>query len=352
MAKFRLLLLPFSLLFGIVVYIRNFLFDMEVLPAYTPPLPVICIGNLAMGGTGKTPHTEYLIRMLQNRYPLATLSRGYGRSTKGFAYVTPDTPASVSGDEPLQFCRKFRSNVVVAVDEKRKRGIIHLLADHREVQLILLDDAFQHRSVKAGLNILLSDYASPYYKDWILPAGNLREQKGGEKRAHILIITKCPEHLPQPEREQILAKVHVPEVFFSHIRYAPPRRLEDDAETLFPANLTGILMLSGIANNKPFREYLGTKTGQLQTLEFPDHHAYSVADLHKIREAYEAMSEKYNIIVTSEKDAMRLRQPELYAIIQKLPVYYVPIHIEFNENDTFRFQKLISSYVSEHKKRS
>jgi tetraacyldisaccharide 4'-kinase len=351
MAKYRLLLLPFSLIYGLVLYIRNFLYDMEIIKSYRPPLPVICIGNLAMGGTGKTPHTEYLIRLLKRRHKLATLSRGYGRNTDGFAYVNVDSNATATGDEPLQFARKFGNEVVVAVDENRKQGIIHLLADHRDLDIILLDDAFQHRRVSAGLNILLSDYSSPYFRDFVLPAGNLREQRGGVKRAHIVILTKCPQNLSEEEREGVRRKVPVHELFFSHIRYSNLRKLSDDSETPFPDSLSGILLLSGIANNKPLAEYLQTKTNQLRILGFPDHHNYSSADLDKIKASFDSMSEKNNIIVTSEKDAMRLRQPEIQAIIHQLPVYYVPIRIEFNEDDTFRFQKLIFRYVNQNKKR-
>ncbi len=346
----RLLLLPFSFLYGLIMRVRNFLYDKDILSSYSPSLPVICIGNLSVGGTGKTPHTEYLIRLLKENHRIATLSRGYGRKTKGFHYVETNSTASACGDEPLQLKKKFGREVIISVDEDREHGIRKLFHEHSYLDLIILDDAFQHRKVRAGLNILLSDYSTPYYKDHVLPAGNLREAKSGVRRADVVIITKCPPGMTEEEKKKIRALIPVKDVLFSTISYAVPRLLSDDEEHLFPVPLSGILMLSGIANNKPLKAYLGSQTRQLSSLEFPDHHDYTIADIDKLMAGFESMSEKNNIIVTSEKDAMRLKPPEIVKLISKLPVYYVPIHIEFSNDDRERFHQIIIRYVDENKR--
>jgi len=346
----RLLLLPFSFLYGLVMRVRNFLYDKDIFSSYSPSLPVICIGNLSVGGTGKTPHTEYLIRLLKENHRIATLSRGYGRRTRGFRYVETNSPASACGDEPLQLKKKFGRDVIICVDEDREHGIRKIFHEHSDLDLIILDDAFQHRNVRAGLNILLSDYTTPYYKDHVLPAGNLREVKSGVRRADVVIITKCPAGLTEEEKKKIKALIPVQDVLFSTISYALPRQLSDDRELPFPGLLSGILMLSGIANNKPLKAFLGAQTRQLTCLEFPDHHDYTTADMDKLIAGFESMSEKNNIIVTSEKDAMRLKSPEIVKLISKLPVFYVPIHIEFSKDDRERFHQIIIRYVDKNKR--
>jgi tetraacyldisaccharide 4'-kinase len=352
MKSLRILLLPFSLLYGVITWIRNVLYDWKILPSYTAELPVICIGNLRVGGTGKTPHTEYLIRLLKNDYRVATLSRGYGRSTTGFAEVTGSSLASEVGDEPLQLKKKFGEEVLVCVDEDRKHGIQQILGAHPERDIILLDDAYQHRAVKAGLNILLSDYSAPFYSDYLLPAGNLRESRSGVSRADVVIFTKCPPDLEERKKEIIRKRFPGKTVLFSYLTYASPRLLSDLQEHPFPADLSGILLLSGIANNAPLKAWLEKQTTQLQVCEFPDHRNFSASDMDKMRAAFESMSEKNNIIVTSEKDTMRLLPPPIYQLIAKLPIYYVPIYIEFSEADREQFHHLTRRYVEENKKRS
>ena len=351
MKYFRLLLFPFSLLYGFILRCRNLMYDRGILESWTPPLPVICIGNLSMGGTGKTPHTEYLIRLLQEGYNMAVLSRGYGRDTKGFRYLTEDSTTLDSGDEPLQYYKKFGERVVVAVDENRRTGIERLCKDHPGLDLIVLDDAYQHRRVKPSMTILLTDYAQPFYKDLILPAGNLREPRSGWKRCDMLIVTKCPEQLSKDERAMFQSHVPGKSVFFSSIGYLTPVRLSTGKEEDFPKNELGILLLSGIANNKPLQKYLSTKTNSLSVLEFPDHHPYSEADIHKMTRLLNAMSKKSNIIATTEKDAIRLLQPSLSTLTNPLPIYYVPITIEIRQEDKRSFDELILRHVGETKKR-
>jgi tetraacyldisaccharide 4'-kinase len=346
----RLLLLPFSILYSGILRLRNYLFDTGMWKVNTFPVPVICIGNLSMGGTGKTPHTEYLIRLLGSQFKLATLSRGYGRSTSGFRYVTPLSLASESGDEPLQFAKKFSPSLIVAVDENRKEGIDRLLTDHPEADVVLLDDAFQHRQVQAGLSILLTDYTRPYYADFVLPAGNLREPRSGARRADVVIVTKCPDHLPSEEKAEICLRIGKPHVFFSTIRYEGLVGIMDKQEKAFPGEEGGVLLVTGIANSTPLQSWIRSKVSTLKVMDFPDHHAYVEEDLLKMRKVFEAMSKKNNIIVTTEKDAMRLNQPNFINLIQDLPFYYVPIHVEISDPD--RFQQCIYRYVDENKKRS
>jgi tetraacyldisaccharide 4'-kinase len=346
----RYLLLPFSVLYSLILRIRNLLFDTGILPSYKAPLPVICIGNLSLGGTGKTPHTEYLIRLFSKEFKTATLSRGYGRRTKGFRYVEATSLATETGDEPLQLKKKFREDIVVAVCENRKEGLLKLSNDHPETALILLDDAFQHRRVQAGLNILLTDYTHPFFRDFVLPAGNLREPRSGLKRADVVIITKCPETITENQYDYYRKRIPGKEIFFSFIRYGIPLSLQNDSPLISPLENSNVLLLTGIANSRPLEKYLLGKNCRLQKLEFPDHHEYSGADMDKLMALFESMSEKNNIIVTTEKDAMRLRQPQTLKLIEKLPLYYVPIHIEFNDNDSSRFQNILHRYVNGNKK--
>jgi tetraacyldisaccharide 4'-kinase len=348
----RYLLFPFSIVYGLILRLRNLLFDTGILPSYTPDIPLICLGNLSLGGTGKSPHTEYLVKLLQPEHTLAVLSRGYGRKTSGFRYVQANDLAENTGDEPLQFKQKFGNALIVAVAEKRKEGIQRLCAENPELNLILLDDAYQHRQVKAQVNILLTEYAHPYFKDCLLPAGNLREPRAGAARADAVIVTKCPDDLTEKEMDYFRKHLSGKEVFFSKIVYSALRSLQDNSELPFPGKDAELVLLTGIANSKPLEAYLQTRVSKLQCLEFPDHHAFSVADVGKLSRLFEPMSEKNNIIVTTEKDAMRLRHPDISKLTRNLPIYYVPIHIEFCSADSSRFQNFIRTHVSKNQERS
>ncbi|MFI5150835.1 MAG: tetraacyldisaccharide 4'-kinase [Bacteroidia bacterium] len=348
----RLLLFPFSLLYGFILTCRNWLYDRGILESWTPPLPVISLGNLSMGGTGKTPHTEYLIRLLKERKKIAVLSRGYGRTTSGFLYPDQTGTAMEFGDEPMQLFRKFGKDIIVAVDENRRSGIERLCKDHPELDLIILDDAFQHRRVRPGLNILLTDYSTPFYKDLTLPAGNLREPRSGWKRCDILIVTKCPDQIPKDKELEIKNAVQGKKVIFSRIAYQQPVLLATGVQTNFPPKEdTDILMLSGIANSKPLETYLRTKTETISLLKFPDHHPFSILDIQKMIGQLNAMSKKSNIIATTEKDAIRLYQPSLSKYVEQLPIYYVPIAIEIRQDDKQSFEEFINEHVGEREKR-
>jgi tetraacyldisaccharide 4'-kinase len=346
----RYLLFPFSLLYGAILGIRNLLFDLGIFKSYTSSLPVICIGNLAAGGTGKTPHIEYLIRLLKEGRIVATLSRGYGRTSKGFRYVSDNSSANETGDEPLQFRKKFRNEIIVAVDSDRKAGIQKITAEHPDVNVFLLDDAFQHRWVKCGLNILLTEYAQPFFKDYLIPAGNLRESGLGLKRADVVIITKCPAHLSETEKQVFRTRIPNKPLFFSCVRYGQPLHFKDNTPADVPDKSTAVLLLTGIANHRTLAEYLLDKCHHLELLSFPDHHAYSPKDIQTLKARFEQIPGKNKIIITTEKDAMRLKQPEIAKMLNNLPLFYIPIRVAFNAADTSAFDQIILDYVTENQK--
>ena len=369
----RLLLFPFAFLYGAVIFFRNLLYALGILPAKELETGVIVIGNLSVGGTGKSPMTEYLIRLLKDNFTLATLSRGYKRHTNGFIIADNNSTSFQIGDEPLQFKKKF-SGVIVSVDENRKRGIKKLLSQFPELKIILLDDAFQHRSVKPGLSILLSDYGKMFYDDFLLPMGTLREWRSGKKRADILIVTKCPDTLSPVEKRIILKKIN-PEphqhVFFSYIKYgemvsvfaSPLRRSPlDSPESPFgltpflsagrgsPSDLPDkergtAVLLTGISNPKPLENYLEKKIGTIIPIHYPDHHEYSIVEINNLAEKFKSIASQNKIIITTEKDAMRLDKPGLVEILGTLPVYYLPIEISFDEKEKEEFNQLITDYV-------
>lgn len=320
--------------------LRNKFYDWGIFKSVRFHLPVISVGNLSVGGTGKTPHIEYLIRLLSPDYQVATLSRGYGRKTRGFLISDSSTTAADIGDEPLQFKTKH-PDIVVAVDEKRVRGIKKIVELFPETQAILLDDAFQHRAVKPGLSIVLTDFSKPYFEDHILPSGTLREFKAGIKRADIIIVTKCPEVLLPIERSRlensIRPKAHQ-QLYFSHINYG--EFIPFHKETINPFSKAyyferhySIVLLTGIANTQPLEYYLKDKAKTVVPVKFPDHHSFTVNDLEDVRKIFDNIASANKILLTTEKDAMRLKTPELSAILDHLPLFYMPIEIEFHEKD-------------------
>ena len=350
----RILLIPFALIYGWVVSIRNLLFDWHILPSEKYPLPVISVGNLSAGGTGKTPHIEYLIRLLSPAYNVSTLSRGYGRKTKGFLKATSIDIASNIGDEPLQYSRKFNS-VGVYVDEKRRRGIQKILEMDKNVEVVLLDDAFQHRYVKPGLSILLTDFHYLYTRDYLLPAGKLREPISGMRRADIIIVTKTT-----PVLSPILARQLVDElkplphqhVYFSYIKYGVFTSLWDTEQTIGNGKHFGmILLFAGIANTYPIEDHLRQHCNELIVIRFKDHHQYNEQDLHRIKQNFDDLYSQNKLLVTTEKDAMRLLQPELAEIAVQLPVYFLPIEVEIHNKYKQQFDKQILNYVSKNQRK-
>jgi tetraacyldisaccharide 4'-kinase len=340
------------MMYGMIIQIRNWLFDLHILPAREFNLPVISVGNLSYGGTGKTPHIEYLIRLLAPGKFVATLSRGYGRKSSGFLLATKRSSVKYIGDEPLQFLKKFE-RIKVAVDEKRSRGIRKLLEKHPDLEVILLDDAFQHRYVKPGLSILLTDYHRLYSDDLVLPSGTLREFRSGAKRADIIIVTKTPRIFSPITRRRILEELKGEtrqRIFFSYITYADPVPVFEPETLVFPQKITNILLFTGIANDYPLREHLERMCSELVVMRYSDHHVYNVKDVEDIVGKFNDLPTQKKILVTTEKDVMRLKTPELSVYLKNLPLFCVPMQIEFHGADKENFDKAILDYVDKNKR--
>ncbi|KAF2326029.1 tetraacyldisaccharide 4'-kinase [Flavobacterium nitrogenifigens] len=330
----RKLLFPFAILYGFITSVRNFLFDKGVLKSTSFDLPVIAVGNLSVGGTGKTPQIEYLIRLLSDKYKVATLSRGYKRKSEGFVLADENSNAEILGDEPFQFYQKF-PNVMVAVDANRTNGIQELLSQNEKPEIILLDDAYQHRKVKAGFYILLTSYGDLYADDFMLPTGNLRESRSGAERASIVVVTKCPKILTEEEQAKIRLKLKLKssqQVFFTFIDYDMVIYGKNEKIAVGEIKSESKLLLAGIAKPKPFFDYL--KNENDECLTFPDHHHFSDNDLDVIRN--KANGRK---IITTEKDYVRLKDSEL---VDQL--YYLPIKSSFI-NHQQDFDTTILEYI-------
>lgn len=327
----RKLLFPISILYGFITALRNFLYNSGFLKSYSFDIPIIAIGNLSVGGTGKTPQTEYLIRLLSSQYKIATLSRGYNRKSKGFIIADNTSNAETLGDEPYQIYKKF-PQINVAVDANRKNGIEILLSQTIKPDIILLDDAFQHRKVKAGFYILLTAYDDLFYNDSMLPTGNLREYKCNAKRANIIVITKCPKNLSTTEQEKTKQKINlnIP-IFFSFIDYDDKVYNDNGSKNLSEINTTKLL-LTGIAKPEPFFVHLQKQNDE--KLVYPDHHYFTEDDCKEIQKLANNKP-----IITTEKDYVRLKKQNHWNNL-----YYLPIKSSF-VNNSDNFDKLIIDYV-------
>ena len=342
--SFRYLLLPFSFIYGIITRLRNWLFDKGYLKSAAFNFPLICVGNLAVGGTGKTPMVEYLIRVLQNNYAVATLSRGYKRKTKGYGIAGDNTTALEIGDEPMQFHLKF-PDVTVAVGEERLEAIPQLLHDRPATQIIILDDAFQHRTVRAGLNILLTDYKNLYTRDLLLPAGDLRDGRPSARRAEIIIVTKCRPNFSLKERDLIQAELNPrpsQSVFFTEISYTSPYHLFSKKNFSFTPDIE-LLLVCGVADPTAIQEFLTPKVQTYDMLRFPDHHIFSIDDMEEIKKQFEKIPSANKIILTTEKDGVRLQKFENE--LRNFPIYVLPIEHSFLFGDADRFYKLVKGFV-------
>jgi len=345
MALAKYFLLPFSLIYFLVTTVRNFLYDHKILFFKPQEFDVysISVGNLSVGGTGKTPLVEYLVRLLCNDYKVATLSRGYGRKTKGIIIANSNSTAAEIGDEPKQFLHKFASKIKVMVGEERSLAIPRLLAQHPETQVVLLDDAYQHRKAKPSLNILLTDYNRLFFKDSLLPMGRLRESRSGVKRADAVVVTKCPadidykmEYIRQKLKKYI--DTNAKPVFFTTIKYKTPLALLDSSLSF--DTTSNIMLVTGIANAKPLQKYISASLKLVTHLKFPDHHYYSHGDFTKIFEKYNQIKSTNKCIVTTEKDMMKWMESDIKRHLENIPVFYIPIEIYFLENEA-QFQKLV-----------
>lgn len=342
--SFRILLFPFSLLYGLVVIIRNYLFDKNIIKSVSFNLPVINVGNLSVGGTGKSPMVEYLITLLKDNYKIATLSRGYKRKTKGYALANSATTALDIGDEPMQFHSKF-PDVAVAVGEERIVAIPQLLHDRPETDLIILDDAFQHRHIKPGFNILLTDYNNLFTRDFFLPTGDLRDQRSSYKRADIIVVTKCPPELSFEERDEILKEIEPvkeQQVFFTTIDYGWPYHIITRSSRAISL-ADEVFLVCGIANPLPLKNYLVKHSHTYDQLSFSDHHIFTIDDLKEIKKRFDAIETDQKLIITTEKDAMRLMK--FRDELMKLPVYVIPVKHRFLFAEGMRFDNLVNNYI-------
>lgn len=355
--KIKKWLLPLSFLYGLGVRFRNILFDWGIYKSKSFPMPIICVGNLTVGGTGKTPHTELLIELLQEEYNVAVLSRGYKRKTKGYIEATElSTPFSI-GDEPCQIKSKY-PEITVAVDSDRCNGIEKLMNRQAPfIDVILLDDAFQHRKVRAGLNILLTDYNRLFTEDKLLPAGRLREPIKGKDRAHIVIVTKCPEDI-KPIHYNIVSK-HLDlypfqDLFFSTFKYG-------DLNPVFPNHQSirklssihseeEVLLVTGIANPATLKEKIKEFTSKITSLNFQDHHNFKAIDIKKIASHFEKMTSSSKIIITTEKDAIRLKGIKEIPDEIKNNLYALPVRILILQQQKHKFIKKINNYVRENQR--
>lgn len=346
MKYLRWLLFPLSLIYGLVVSARNWLYDAGIFKSTLFNFPVICVGNLDVGGAGKSPMTEYLIRLLKNEYKTATLSRGYGRSTTGYLEAGENATATQVGDEPAQFKNKF-ADVTVAVCADRVAGIKKLIPAH---EVIILDDAYQHRAVKPGFSVLLFDYNRINEPRLMLPAGNLREPFLGRWRADMLIVSKCPPTLNQQNKNLLIERLKpfpFQKVYFTSIAYQPLQWLDGGFyDTVIDAGTT-VFLLSGIANTAPLEQYLKEFTSKIIHHKYPDHHQFSLKNISKLADEFWACSAEKKLLITTEKDAQRLGEQQLLPLVNKLPFLVLPIGVKFIDGEQ-EFAALIKSYVREY----
>lgn len=347
--SFRILLFPFALLYWLGIAIRNWLYDKNISKSSSFALPLICVGNLSVGGTGKSPMVEYLLELLKDRFKVATLSRGYKRKTTGYALANEQSTALEIGDEPMQFHLKF-PDVPIAVGEERMVAIPQLLHDRPDTEAIILDDAFQHRAVRAGLNILLTEQGNLFTRDFYLPAGDLRDLKSQYKRADIIIVTKCDPDLSVQEKEDIIKEINPQpgqSVFFTTIRYGRIRHIIHKMDYTL-TDQAEVLLVTGIANPKPLKAWLETNSKSYHLLQYSDHHIFSIDDLKEIRKKFESIEAVNKIILTTEKDAVRL--VKFGAGIEDWLLYVIPVRHDFLFGEGQRFNELVINFISGFKK--
>ncbi|MDM1073797.1 tetraacyldisaccharide 4'-kinase [Empedobacter brevis] len=345
--NWRRFLLPFSGLYWIGTSVRNLFYNVGMMRSSSFNIPIINVGNLSVGGTGKSPHIMYLIDLLKDEKLISTLSRGYGRKTKGFLIANYSSKVYDIGDEPMQFFQRFKNRILIAVCEDRVFGAQKLI-NHYKAETILLDDAYQHRAIKAGFNIVLTDFNNPYYKDFLLPAGDLRESRSGVRRADIIIVTKCPDRISEEKHKEISNKIKLrshQQLFFSKIVYDNKLigRL-DNVEKPTWKNLN-VILVTGIAKTDDLVKFAEENFANVLHLEYPDHHNFSQSEIEYIYKRYEDTEGRKRfdkIIMTTEKDYMRLMEESMV----KDDLYYIPISIEINDKE--KFNQTILEYVGKN----
>jgi tetraacyldisaccharide 4'-kinase len=351
------LLYPLSLVYGAVTGFRNFLYNSGILHKYDFDVPVICIGNITVGGTGKTPHSEYIIGILNEKFNVALLSRGYMRKSRGFRFATPEMSPEEVGDEPLQICRKF-TEITVAVDADRVHGVNTIIKEHPETEVIILDDGFQHRKILPGFSILLTDYSRLMIHDHLLPYGNLRESVINMYRADMILVTKCPEDISPISRRIIVKEINkaaYQNLYFTTVVFMDPlpvfREIKERA--IYHNGTTRkatIVLITGIANPAQLKDYISKMAEEVIHLNYPDHHMFTEKDLMKISETFNSVASPEKVIITTEKDAVRLREFTNIAESLKASFFYIPIGIKFLNEDKEEFDNLIIDYVRKNKR--
>ncbi len=338
----RYLFFPITIIYGGVVLFRNLLYDKNIFKSSSFDLPIICVGNLSMGGTGKTPHTEYLIRLLQDEFQLATLSRGYGRRTSDFQMANEESTAATIGDEPFQYFRKF-PKIKVAVEKKRVLGVLFILNKAEDTEVILLDDAFQHRALNAGFSILLTDFNRPFFEDALLPIGELREPKSNCKRANLVVVTKCPENLTPDQETKFYENIPFERenIFFTKIVYKSIYNAKTNE--VLKGNLEDykVLLVTGIAKPANIETYLNEQHVDFEAMHFGDHHKFTSKDVLAISKKNDTFTHPNKIILTTEKDLSRMMVLKAF---EDLPIYCLEIEVEFLK-DKNKFDNKVLEYV-------
>jgi tetraacyldisaccharide 4'-kinase len=343
----QILLSPLAMIYGVVVYFVHFFYEIGLLKASKFNIPVISVGNLSIGGAGKTPHVEYLITLLKDYINVATLSRGYKRKTTGYRQVEVTDTAMTVGDEPLQYKRKY-NDITVAVSESRAYAIPKILQTNPNIHVVLLDDAFQHRSVKPGLNILLTAYDTLFTRDYLLPVGRLREWRSGYRRADMIVVSKCPSNMTEAQRDAVIKEVNpmpYQKVFFSYYQYGYPYSFFDNTQRISLDLGLDTILLSAIANTSYALDYLNTKVNSVFEIEYEDHHIFTSYDVERIIKSYRQSVNERSIILTTEKDAMRLEPFMKTFYEQKIPVYILPVKVDFHFGDKDRFDKDVKQFL-------
>ena len=349
----KILFFPFAVIYGIITSLRNLLYDWKFLKSKSVDVHTICVGNLAVGGTGKTPHVEYLINLLQNDFKIAILSRGYKRKTSGFIQATEASTAFDIGDEPLQYKTK-NPQLEVCVDANRVNGIKKILEFPEPPKVVILDDAFQHRALHCELKIVISEYNNLYLNDCMMPAGYLRESKKGIERADIIIVSKTPDKTTAIEIRNVvkdlkpLAHQHL---FFTWLKYGELKGFQNPSDTIDTLNdlfRYRVVVFTGIGNPEPMTTYLKEYASDVKHIQFPDHHTFTIQDIADVRAQLDAIEGGNKIVVTTEKDAMRLRGTDLQDIANTLPLYVLPIEVDFKDK-TQEFNDTIINYVRTNK---
>lgn len=328
MKLFVVLFYPLAVLFNVITSVRNRLYDLGLKPSVQFDIPVISVGNLAVGGTAKTPMIEHLIRLLSPTLRIATLSRGYKRSTRGFRMAQLTDSAFTIGDEPYQLFKKFGDKILVAVGEERVLAIPQMINANPGLQVILLDDAFQHRSVKPIFRILLTDHKTPFYNDFLLPAGRLREARKNASRADVIVVSKCPMNMTEDEMLEVevcIRKYSNKPVFFSSTHYAEMEAINGS----FPLMADQVVLVSGIADASSLHAYITANHKLVKHFDFADHHRYTAYDLKQIV----SMAQRHHAaVITTEKDAVKILDPKLKPFLSEVPFFYLPIEVEFLKN--------------------